>query len=76
MAFRAGRAQVGWVQVGCEVQLLWKGADMAAQGEVESLSVEGLQNHGDVALGVSGHGGMGRGWTEWFGRSFPTTMIL
>lgn len=72
MAFRAGRAQVGWVQVGCEVQLLWKGADMAAQGEVESLSVEGLQNHGDVALGVSGHGGMGRGWTGASERSAPT----
>lgn len=72
MAFRAGRAQVGWVQVGCEVQFLWKGADMAAWGEVESLSVEGLQNHGDVALGVSGHGGMGRGWTGASERSAPT----
>lgn len=41
---------------------------------VGSPSMEGFENHGDVALGdvISGHGGMG--WGSW--RSFPTRMIL
>lgn len=41
---------------------------------VGSPSMEGFENHGDVALGdvLSGHGGMG--WGSW--RSFPTRMIL
>ena len=37
----------------------------AVQGVVESLSLEVLKIHGDVALRdmISGHGGVGWGWT-------------
>jgi len=44
----------------------------------ESLSLEVFQSRGDVALRdvVSGHGGVGWGWTWGCQWSFPTLMIL
>ena len=59
----------------------WKeqpGTGTAAQGMVGSLSLEVFQSRGDVALRdvVSGHGGVGWGWTWGCQWSFPTLMIL
>lgn len=45
------------------------GTGTAAQG---APSLGGLQNHGDVALEVSGHGGEAWGWAGGSERSFPT----
>ena len=44
------------------------------RGAVGSLSLEVFKNDGDVARRdvVSGHGGMGWGWTWGCWRSFPT----
>ena len=63
--FICARGGSGWV---LGKFILGKSSDAlvrAGKGVVDSLSPEVFQNCGDVALSdvVSGHGGMGWGWT-------------
>ena len=67
MALSCAGGRRGGLRLGSKKNFLRErvGIGTAAQGVVESLSLEVLQNHGDVALSnmVSGHGRTGWGWT-------------
>lgn len=58
------RGSPGWTLGKIPSLKEWSGTGTAAQGMVESPSMEIFKNCGDVALRdvVSGYGGMGWGW--------------
>ena len=64
MASSCARGGSGWILGEISSLKEWSGIGTAAQGVLESLSLEVVKSHGDVALRdmVSGHGGMGWGW--------------
>ena len=71
MSVARGEVQVGYWE---QLVIAKSGAAVAqsAQGVVGSPSLEVFRSRGDVALmDVSGHGGVGCGWTWGAERSFP-----
>ena len=66
LALSCTRADLGWILGKISSPKEQRCTVTAAQGVVDSPSLELPKNHGDVALREvgSGHGGLGLGWTR------------